>query len=93
MKTIEMEVGDYISALRPALDGSIAMAIAVSVLRWRLESSHYQWLRLIVEISCGAAVYIATVALLHRERAAHFLNIAKRARWPRLQAQTGAALS
>jgi PST family polysaccharide transporter len=93
MKTIEIEVGDYISALRPALDGSIAMAIAVSVLRWSLGSSHYQWLRLIVEISCGAAVYIATVALLHRERAAHFLNIAKRARWPRLQAQTGAALS
>jgi PST family polysaccharide transporter len=92
LKTIEMKAGDYISALRPALDGSIAMAVAVGVLRWRLASSHFPWLRLMIEIVCGAAVYIATVVLLHRERAIHFLNIAKRARKPGFEAQPGPAL-
>jgi PST family polysaccharide transporter len=86
LETIEMGVGDYITALRPAFDGSVAMAVAVGVLRWTLPSSHFQWLRLMVEIGGGAAVYIATVALLHRQRAMHFWSIAKRLRAPRLGA-------
>jgi PST family polysaccharide transporter len=86
LATIEMGVGDYISALRPAFDGSVAMAVAVGVLQWTLPSSHFQWLRLMVEIGGGAAVYIATVALLHPQRAMHFWSIAKRVRAPRLGA-------
>jgi PST family polysaccharide transporter len=86
LATIEMGVGDYISALRPAFDGSVAMAVAVGVLRWTLPSSHFQWLRLMVEIGGGAAVYLATVALLHPQRAMHFWSIAKRVRAPRLGA-------
>jgi teichuronic acid exporter len=86
LATIEMGVGDYIRALRPAFDGSVAMAVAVGVLQWTLPSSHFQWLRLMVEIGGGAAVYIATVALLHPQRAMHFWSIAKRVRAPRLGA-------
>jgi teichuronic acid exporter len=86
LTTIEMGVGDYIRALRPAFDGSVAMAVAVGVLQWTLPSSHFQWLRLMVEIGGGAAVYIATVALLHPQRAMHFWSIAKRVRAPRLGA-------
>jgi teichuronic acid exporter len=85
LEAIEMGVGDYIRALRPALDGSVAMAVAVGALR-SLPSGHFRWLRLMVEIGGGAAVYIATVALLHRQRARHFWSIAKRFRAPRLGA-------
>jgi hypothetical protein len=81
-----MGVGDYIRALRPAFDGSVAMAVAVGVLQWTLPSSHFLWLRLMVEIGGGAAVYIATVAVLHPQRAMHFWSIAKRVRAPRLGA-------
>jgi teichuronic acid exporter len=86
LATIEMGVGDYIRALRPAFDGSVAMAVAVGVLQWTLPSSHFLWLRLMVEIGGGAAVYIATVAVLHPQRAMHFWSIAKRVRAPRLGA-------
>ncbi len=89
LKTIEMGVGDYVRAVRPALDGSAAMALAVTVLRWTALSRHSPWLRLIAEISSGAAVYIIAVMLLHRERAMHFLSIVKRIRPPKL-AEAGA---
>jgi teichuronic acid exporter len=92
LKTIRLSVREYVAALRPALDGSIAMAIAVWALRRFLAASHFLWVRLTVEIVCGAIVYIATVALLHRERVIHFLNIARRARKPKLEAQPGAVL-
>ena len=36
-----------------------------------------RWLRLMVEIGSGAAVYMATVTLLHRERAVHFLSVVR----------------
>ncbi len=91
LKTIEMGVGDYISALRPALDGSAAMALAVAALQWTVRSSRSPWLYLMVEIVGGAAVYIATVTLLHRERVRYFLSIAKRIRRPKLQAEAGVA--
>jgi hypothetical protein len=87
-----MGVGDYLRALRPAFDGSVAMAIAVGALQWTLPPSHFRWLHLIIEIGCGAAIYIATVMLLHRQRAMHFLKIAKRVRAPQLEAQPNAAL-
>jgi PST family polysaccharide transporter len=83
MKTIQMEVGDYFRALRPALDGSIAMTVGVLSLQ-RILPSFSPWLRLLIEICGGAAIYIATVTLLHHERATHFLNIAMRVRKPRV---------
>jgi teichuronic acid exporter len=93
LKTIHTRVKDYVAALRPALDGAIAMIVAVRVLQWILPSNHFQWPRLIIEIGCGASSYIATIALLHRERAAYFLSLAKRVRAPKLEAQPRAALT
>ena len=83
MKTIQMGVADYFKALRPALDGSIAMSLAVGALI-RILPSFSPWIRLIIEISGGAAAYIATVMLLHHERAKHFLSIAMRSRKPKV---------
>jgi len=87
LKTIEMSVGDYIRALRPGLDGSVAMAIAVYALKYSLRSRHSPWLCLIAEIGGGAVVYLVTLTLLHRDRVKHFLLIAKRIRGPKLQPQ------
>ena len=84
MKTIEMGVGDYLRALRPAFDGTIAMVFAVVALQWSLPLDLSPWFRLMVEIAGGAVTYVAAVALLHRQRAMHFLSVAKRIRRPKL---------
>ena len=91
LQTIEMGVGDYIGALRPALDGSTAMALAVGAIKWTARSSHSHWLYFVGEVCAGAAVYIATVTLLHGERVRYFLSVANRIRRPKLHAKTGIA--
>jgi teichuronic acid exporter len=88
MKTIQMGVADYVKALRPALDGTIAMALMVGTLQ-RVLPSLSPWIRLLIEISGGAAAYIATVTLLHHDRATHFLSIAMRARKPKATEAVG----
>jgi teichuronic acid exporter len=80
LKTIQMGPWEYFSAVRPGLDGAIAMALAVGLLKWNLPMGAPILLRLILEIAFGAIVYIGTVFLLHRERAMSFLQIAKRMR-------------
>jgi O-antigen/teichoic acid export membrane protein len=76
-KTIEMPVGDYLRALRPALHGTLGMVLAVSLLKWALLPRGPLLLRLVLEIATGATAYIATLLLLHRERIATFLRTAQ----------------
>jgi teichuronic acid exporter len=80
LKTIQMSFWEYFSAVRPGLEGAIAMALAVGLLKWKLPASQPILLRLLFEIAAGAIVYIGTVLLLHRERAMSFVTIAKRMR-------------
>ncbi len=75
-KTIEMPVGDYWRALRPALHGTLAMVLAVSLLKWALLPRGPLLLRLFLEIATGATAYIATLLLLHRERMVLFARTA-----------------
>jgi hypothetical protein len=63
------------------------MTFAVVVLQHTLLSGRSPWLRLMLEIGGGAAGYIATVTLLHRERVTYFLSVAKRLRGPKLRAE------
>ncbi len=83
LKTIEMSPWEYFTAVRPGLDGAIAMALAVGLLKWKLAASEPMLMRLIIEMVAGAIVYIGTVLLLHRERAMSFVQIAKRIRKPK----------
>lgn len=83
LKTIEMSPWEYFTAVRPGLDGAIAMALAVGLLKWKLAASEPMLVRLIIEMVAGAIVYIGTVLLLHRERAMSFVQIAKRIRKPK----------
>jgi len=76
-KTIEMPVGDYLRALRPALHGTLAMVLAVSSLKWALLPRGPLLLRLALEIATGATAYISTLLLLHRERIATFARTAR----------------
>jgi teichuronic acid exporter len=89
LKTLEMRLGDYLGALRPALDASVVMAIAVGILKWLVPMLHSPWFYLITEIGIGAIAYVATLALLHRDRLAYFMNAAKKIRGPKVQAQAG----
>ena len=91
VRTIEMDVADYIRSLRPALDGCATMVAAVLLLKWLMPSNQSEWLRLVLEIACGATVYIVTLLLLHRERTRHYIKIASRIRTPRLESNPGTA--
>jgi PST family polysaccharide transporter len=82
-RTIEMPVGDYLRAVRPGLDGSIAMVVAVLLFKRVLPVSEPLWLRLALEIVVGALVYSATVFALHGERVRSFLEHARRIRQPK----------
>jgi teichuronic acid exporter len=77
LKTIEMRPWEYFRAVRPGLDGAVAMALAVGLLKWKLPMSQPLLLRLILEVATGAIVYVGAVLLLHRERAMSFLQIAR----------------
>jgi PST family polysaccharide transporter len=83
-KTIEMPVGDYLRALRPALHGTVVMVLAVTLLKSTLAAQPFL-LRLILEIATGAAAYVTTLLLLHRERMMTFLRAARNFRRTRAQ--------
>ena len=67
-KTIEMPVGDYLRALRPALHGTVVMVLAVILLKSALLPRGPLLLRLVLEITTGATAYVAALLILHRER-------------------------
>jgi uncharacterized membrane protein len=75
--TTATSVGEYIRAIRPALDGSAAMVAGVLGLKYLLPTSLPLVLRLVLEIVVGGAIYLGTVLLFHRERALSFLRLAK----------------
>jgi len=80
LKTIGMSAGEYIRALRPALDGSAAMLVTVLWFQWLVRANRANWILLAAEIAVGALVYVGAVMLLHRERLMYFLSVAKRMR-------------
>jgi len=75
--TIGMTAGEYVRGLRPAIDATIVMSVAVLLLKWKAPLGHSLLLRLVVEIAVGAAAYVATLLLLHRERATVLLQMVK----------------
>ena len=76
LRTVEMPLKEYVLALRPPIEGSIAMTIAVLLLRHVLPTSAALAVRLIVEIAGGTGAYLGTLLLLHRERMSTFVRLA-----------------
>jgi PST family polysaccharide transporter len=75
--TIGMKTRDYIRALRPALDATIVMAGVVLLFKHAIPASQPLPLRLAFEIVAGIISYLGTLLLMHRQRVAAFVNMAK----------------
>ncbi|MGO9085969.1 MAG: lipopolysaccharide biosynthesis protein [Candidatus Sulfotelmatobacter sp.] len=76
-RTIGAKAGDYLRALRPALQGTVAMIPAVAWVKYSLAPAHSLLLRLVLEIASGALVYGGALWLLHRERVMVLIRFAK----------------
>jgi teichuronic acid exporter len=84
-RTIDMPFSEYLQALRPALDGTIAMSVAVISLKYLLPHGVPMLIQLILEIAAGALVYCGTIFLFHRSRVMAFLSTAQNFRKARAE--------
>ncbi len=75
--TIGMKLGEYMAGLRPAIEGTIFMAIAVEFVKRSLPNTLPLVARLGLEIASGAVFYSATMLLRHHERIVAFWKMAK----------------
>jgi O-antigen/teichoic acid export membrane protein len=82
-RAIDMKVGEYLGALRPAMHGTVAMAAAVLGSRHFLIPAEPLFLRLLLLVATGVLVYFATLWLLHRERLFQLRQFAKKLLLPR----------
>ena len=80
LQTINMNLGEYLRALRPALNGALCMTAAVLAIKWLMPVGIPKLLRLVPEIAVGAIFYTGTIMLLHRDRAMNFWRLAKSVR-------------
>jgi teichuronic acid exporter len=76
-KTIDMRTGEYFRAIRPALEATLMMTLAVGLVKYSIPSSRGLLARLVLEIAAGVIVYVCTLLLLHRERVLSFVRMAK----------------
>ncbi len=76
-RVTKMKLAEYVSCLRPALDGTLAMIFVVEIVKRALSSNQSLLFQLALEVAVGAIAYFATTFLAHRERALAFLNMAK----------------
>ena len=76
-QAIEMKTGEYFRALRPAINGTIAMVVVVVGVRHILAPTQALFFRLAVEVAAGAVAYIGAVWLLHKDRILTLFRTAK----------------
>jgi O-antigen/teichoic acid export membrane protein len=79
-RRVGMSAREYLGAVRPALNGSIAMTVAVCVLKWVLPPTWPLYVCLVVEVLTGAATYVLVIVAFHRARLRAFKNVALRLR-------------
>lgn len=77
LTTIEMNVVAYLRCLRPALEATLVMVIAVALLRYALPQSHLPIVRLVSEIIVGMISYAVTLWMRHRGRMLSLARMAK----------------
>lgn len=76
-KTIELPTREYIGALRPAIEGTIAMAAVVIAVKLTMPAGVSGGARLSAQIAAGALAYPAFIWSFHRERLRRFLRAAR----------------
>jgi hypothetical protein len=72
----------YLGAIRPALNGTLAIIVAVSGLRWTMPAGWPLTVRLSLEVAGGGAVYVLILSVLHADRMRSFLALYRRIRAP-----------
>jgi teichuronic acid exporter len=76
-RTLDLSVGDYLRALRPAFTGVAAMGLAIGTLDQLLPGDWPLALRVVLQVLVGALAYLAALAALHRERLREFFDTLK----------------
>jgi len=76
-QTIDMKTGEYFRALRPALNGTVLMFLAVESVKHNIAPAWPLLLRLVVEVAVGALVYLGALWLLHQQRVLLLIQTAK----------------
>jgi PST family polysaccharide transporter len=74
-KKIDVTVGQYLAALRPAMIGCLCMLAAVIVVKQAMPQGWPLGMRFAVEVGTGAAVYALTALSIHGERVRSFLRV------------------
>ncbi len=73
-KRIDLKISEYFHALRPALEATLVMAASVAAIKWTMPATVPVLVRLIIEITVGAAAYAVVHLLLHRRRLDTFIR-------------------
>lgn len=84
-KTIGMTFREYFQALRPAIDGTLAMVLVVVALKFGVPGSFPLLAKLIAEVLAGALAYCSTVYLFHKQRVMVFVRAAQNFRQARAE--------
>jgi PST family polysaccharide transporter len=84
LKTIGMQIRDYLNAVRPALSGTLVMVAGVQFLKRVMPTDRSVLFRLVAEIGVGAIGYTTALLLLHRDRVLSFVRLAKGFRHPKV---------
>jgi len=79
-RKIGMSVRAYLEALRPALNGSLALILVVSLSKWVTPQSWSLYWRFSIEVVTGAAAFMTILSTFHRDRIRSFITLYRRIR-------------
>jgi PST family polysaccharide transporter len=85
-RRVGMPFRNYFVALRPALDASVVMILAVVALKFVLPAGWPLYLRLGLEVVAGATAYLIVLLVLHIDRLRGFIDFYRRVRASKNQA-------
>jgi teichuronic acid exporter len=88
-RRIGMSFRTYLEAIRPALNGAVAMIVIVSLCRWALPPSWPLYARFGTELAGGGAAYVMVLAMLHADRIRSLLGHYRRIRASNSLSATG----
>ena len=79
-RRIRMSTREYLGAVRPALNGSMAMVVVVGALKWALPWAWPLYFRFGLEVLAGAITYVLVMVTLHGDRLRAFRGLLQRSR-------------
>ena len=77
-RLLNLRVSEYMTMVRPALEGTLVMVLAVLFVKRTLGATLHAVPLLICEVAVGATIYMGVLALRHQERLQTLLDLGKR---------------